>query len=71
MSLSLELIPTLWPRGAFTHHPSLCIRLSPTQEASYKPGYSSPSATLSSKPQLSPHMFHISSTIQGSGLGSP
>ena len=22
MSLSLELIPTLWPRGAFTHHPA-------------------------------------------------
>lgn len=34
MSLLLELIPTLWPRGPFTHHhPHLCIRLSPTQEA--------------------------------------
>ena len=70
MSLSRELIPTLWPRGPFTHHPHLSIRLPPTQEASHKPRHSSPSAALSPEPHLSPHVFHVYSWSEALVLGA-
>ena len=52
MSSSLELTPTLWPGGPFTHHPYLSSKLSPTQEASHKLRVFSPSPTLSSSPNM-------------------
>ena len=42
VSSPLELILTLWPAGPFILHPQLSIILSPTQDASYKPGSPAP-----------------------------